>query len=359
MHKSIIIGFLIFTLVALYGFLPPLPKANAVDSIKDASDTISDSDLGETATHVLDFTTGTTTPTNGYIDVVFHNDFGDVATGSIACPDFTNWASSSPNTETARCTAQNNRTAGTYQITVSGMVNPNADGNYDVYIYNYDDTSTLKERVHLKVYIIEDVLMTAKVDATLNFQISGVASGAKSVNGVLCDETTTATATPFGTLQVNATTTVCQKLNVTTNADDGFTVTVEQDQELTSDGASNINSFNNSQDGTGTTTAEGWAPPSNILDYYNTYGHMGLTSDDQDLSSYGTGYNDFYNSGGAPHFAGLNSTDPMPIMHHTGPSDGSTQNKGEAFVAYSAQIASLQEAGDYENTLTYICTPTF
>jgi hypothetical protein len=84
---------------------------------------------------------------------------------------------------------------------------------------------------------------------------------------------------------------------------------------------------------------------------------MGLTSDDTDLNSLGL-FNDFYNSGTA-HFAGLNSTDPMEVMHHDGPADGLTQDKGLARVLYRAEVASLQEAGDYESTLTYIVTPVY
>ena len=129
---------------------------------------------------------------------------------------------------------------------------------------------------------------------------------------------------------------------------------------LTSDSNSNINSFNNSPDGTGSTTAETWVTPRNELDQYHTYGHMGLTSDDADLNSLGT-YNSFAptDTDGITQYVGLNNTDPMPIMHHDGPSDGTTQNVGLSHIAYSVEIGSLQEAGDYENTLTYIATPTY
>jgi hypothetical protein len=82
---------------------------------------------------------------------------------------------------------------------------------------------------------------------------------------------------------------------------------------------------------------------------------MGLTSDDADLNSgeFGTS---------TPLFAGniQASTTPRQVFSHTGPSDGTTQNKGLIKVAYRIQIASLQEAGnDYTNVLTYIATPTF
>jgi len=46
-------------------------------------------------------------------------------------------------------------------------------------------------------------------------------------------------------------------------------------------------------------------------------------------------------------------------MYNGGPSDGTTDHVGVTQVAYSVRITSLQEAGDYTNTLTYICTPTY
>jgi hypothetical protein len=124
---------------------------------------------------------------------------------------------------------------------------------------------------------------------------------------------------------------------------------------MTSDSGSTINSFNNSQDGTGSTTPGAWAGPSNILDITNTYGHMGMTSDDETLS----GGDDFNATGAEAYYVGFNATDPVEVMYHTGPADGSTPNKGLANVAYTTEITELQEAGDYENTLTYICTPQY
>jgi hypothetical protein len=154
-------------------------------------------------------------------------------------------------------------------------------------------------------------------------------------------------------LNTAASSTLGQALRVTTNADEGYIVTVEQDHDLVSNSSTTINSFNNSPDYTGTTTPETWTQPLNLLDKYHTYGHMGLTTDDADLSTFS--YSDFTGS----QYAGLNNTDLMVIMHHDGPSDGNTQNKGYIKIAYTIEIASLQEAGDYTNTLTYICTPTY
>ncbi len=352
--------FLVFTaialIVAVYGFVPLPDRANAIDSIKDAKDTISDSDPGATATHVFSFTTGTSTPSGGTLEVTFSSsDWGTIpSTGDITCPGG-GVASLAGGNRTAVCTYAGGTASGTKQITITNIVSPATTTTYYIQIYNKSTTETL-ERVTVAVAIIDNVLMTARVDSTLTFTISGTSTGA-TVHGVPCSNDSTATSTPFGTLTVGATSTVCQTLNVTTNADDGFTVTVEQNHELLSDSGSNINSFNNSADDTGSTTPAAWASPNNTLDLYYTYGHMGLFSDDSDLES-GTTYADF-DTGGNTLFAGLNSTDPMPIFHHNGPSDGATQNKGVAHILYQAEIGSLQEAGDYESTLTYICTPTF
>jgi hypothetical protein len=360
-YKKIVISILIIALATLYGFVPSYNTAIATDALTDASDTISDSDPGEVAHHTVTFTTGTTTPQNGWIDVVWHNDFGDVAAASSSCPD-TNWATTSPDTETIRCTASSNRPAGTYTIISNNITNPNPSTptSYTVTINSYDAGGYLQERAEVRVAIIDDVLMTARVESTLDFSISGLGSvdTGVSVNGIDCTATTTATTTPFGTLAVMATSTVCQQLSVTTNANEGFIVTVEQDHELLSDSGANINSINNGQTGAGSTTPMVWPGPLNQLDHYNTYGHMGLTSNDDDADDDVIMTNDYY-VGSTAYYVGLNGTNPTPVMAHNGPADGTTQNFGQAEVAFSAQIASLQEAGDYSSTLTYICTPTY
>lgn len=357
-NKSII-AFVIFCMLAIYGFVPPLKVAQAVDTIANAADLISDSDVNVVATHTFTFVTGTTTPAGGDWLITFPSTgfSGATSTNTTCGYGKANIVESgTAGTQAIECNMTADEAATTTQVVVTGVTSTTTAASYYITIENRDASANVLERVTVAVAVIDDVLMTATVDSSLTFSIKGTTTAAK-VNGIPCSNASTATTTPFGTLTVNATSTVCQELEVTTNADDGYTVTVEQSDELTSDAGSNINSFNNSQDDTGSTTAEAWVAPTNVLDDYHTYGHMGLTSDDTDLSSLG-GYNDFYHSGDA-WFAGLNSTDPMPVLHHDGPSDGVAQDKGTGMVLYQVQVASLQEAGDYETTLTYICTPTF
>ena len=358
-QKALSLFTIIAMMVAIYGFIPLPGVVQAVDSITDAQDLISDSDLGMPATHTFTFTTGATTTAGGYWEFYFDESGGNFSgvldTNTTCAYGDANFTASSTG-DKVHCVVTADEAATSTQVVVTDVTNPSSDGYYKIGVGLYDASDVLIERVDVMVYIINDVLMTATVDSTLQFTINGINTNT-TVNNIDCTATSTSETLPFGTLVVNATSTVCQRLNVITNADDGYTVTVEQDHEMLSDAGSNINSFNNAITGSGTTTAETWQPPLNTLDEEHTYGHMGLTSDDQDLNSLGS-YNDFYNSGDAL-YVGLSGTDPMPIMHHDGPSDGTTTSIGQANVAYSTQVASLQEAGDYESMLTYICTPTY
>jgi len=82
-----------------------------------------------------------------------------------------------------------------------------------------------------------------------------------------------------------------------------------------------------------------------------TYGHFGLTSDDSTLSD-----SDPF---GASLYKGFNNTDPIEVMYNSGPADGLTTDVGTTTVAYTVEINAMQESGDYANTLTYVCTPTY
>lgn len=348
------------SLIALVFNTVPTPfNANAVEAITDASDLLSDSDLGQTATHTFTFQTTTATPAGGnwYFDFPAGYDVTaaviDCGYGAVAGTPTGDWGG------TVECVFGSGMVATSTQVVMTGIVSTSTAGTYYIEVQNRDASDVALDRVSVATALISDVLVTARVDSSLTFRIDAVGNGT-TVNGINCDQDSTATTVPFGLLSVMATSTVCQELNVTTNATDGYTVTVFQDNELTSASNDTINSFDNSPDTTGSTSAHVWVPPTNTIDYYHTYGHMGLTSDDEDLNSLG-GYNSFApaDSDGLTQYAGLNSSDPMPVMHHDGPADEIYQNIGRAMVAYSIQIASLQEAGDYESTLTYIATPIF
>lgn len=226
--------------------------------------------------------------------------------------------------------------------------NPAAAGSYRILI-----AGTQANSGETRVVTLQSVTLTASVNTSFTFTVAGVAT-TTGFSGNLATTTASSTAVslPFATLASSTGSVIlAQQLNVTTNARNGFSVTVQENQPPTSSTGATIDLFAN---GATTTTPINWVAPTAILDVPSTYGHFGITSDDTDENS--TGANEF---AGATKWAG-NIDLPRVVFSHTGPSDGSTQNKGKAMVGYRIQISDLQEAGaDYTNTLTYVATPTF
>jgi hypothetical protein len=335
-------------------------------------DTLSDSDTGSVSNHTIEFLSPTGVPLGGTITVTFPTGFtgtSSIGTADLdlevngvdetvvdGAPGASQWGLTwSGNTLTLDADAAESITS---NATVTIKIGTNADGpgvdrltNPSV-IDSYEITITagVADTGQTRVAIVDNVLVTANVNTTLTFTVTGVAN-LQSVNG---SPTTTATTTtsntlPFETLASNVSKTLAQDLSVATNARNGYVVTVMQDQNLLSSTGADIDGF---IDGAYTNTPTAWINPSNAIGNENTWGHWGLTTDDTSLLGAGI---DFL----ADQWVAA-STTPRAIMAHSGPSDGVTDNIGLARIGYQAQITALQEAGDdYSTTLTYVATPTF
>ena len=206
-----------------------------------------------------------------------------------------------------------------------------------------------------RVAIVNAVTVTASVPTILNFTVSGVGSGL-TVNGATTTVNATQTTIPFGVLVVDTQATAAQDLQVSTNAANGFVVTVVTDRQLTSANGADIDGFAN---GSYTTTPLSWTsnPPTSTLGQENTYGHWGITTNDNTITPGLT--NPFDVNGVGKRFVSA-STTPVEIFRHNGPSDGTNQGVGLTRVGYTVEISALQEAGnDYTATLTYVATPVF
>ena len=221
------------------------------------------------------------------------------------------------------------------------LINP-ATGNYAIVIdgAQTDEGST-------RVVIIDMVEVTASVDTTFTFTVTGVGGGA-AVNGTSTTGSSTATRLAFGTLVANVASTTAQDLTVTTNASQGFVITVEQDSEFISSSNAIIDSFRN---GEYTSTPRSWESPAATPGDPTTFGHWGLTSDDIDTTR-------------SEQFASNTwvaaSTTPVVVMSHNAPVDGTGTGQGTTRVGYQVEISALQEAAtDYATRLRYIATPIF
>lgn len=347
-------------------------KSASAENLTSVSDVLSNSDLDAVATHTISWTNGSTTLAGQTVKITFDPDSdGFDAIDTVAASDLSMTGDASVVANVGACSGANqyyftsaSASAGDESITLTAcsgdvaagsvsltiapkIVNPGTTGSYIIRLQ-----SGTMSRTDTRIAIIDNVVVTAAVDTTFSFQINGVSSTEALTNGASSTYDSTATSMDFGTLPINTPVTMAQELHVATNARNGFVVTVTEDQNLLSSTGADIDQF---IDGASTTVPVGWQGPANTLDSEETYGHWGLTSDDSDLNSgeFGTS---------TPLWAGNFDTTNVPrqIFSHNGPSDGTTQDKGTARVAYRIQIGPLQEAGnDYTNTLTYVATPTF
>lgn len=337
------------------------------------SDTVSDSDLGAGADHTITFSTvngvsageSFTISFSGFnldaLEDVVNFNFLDTVGANALSSDGAAGATwdVSTTTTTVTFTSGTDTVASSSLVTIyigtnatsSGtatgtdqIVNPNSADSYTVSVtmpVDYGET---------QVAILNDVLVTASVDTTLTFTVGSVAQD-QTINADVSTTTamtTSATVIPYGTLIVDEPSIGAQSLSVETNAPNGFSVTVYEDQNLTSEANDDIDLF---IDGSEEATPTDWVSPTPNPSDENTFGHFGLTSEDADLNS-----NEF---GDAQYAGNFSSTSPREVFHHDGPANGTTPNIGSTRVGYKVEITGLQEAGVYTNTLTYIATPVF
>lgn len=236
-----------------------------------------------------------------------------------------------------------NATAGTAGD--SQIVNPAATASYAIEI-----GGTMPDSGQVRVAIVDQVTVSASVDTSLTFTVTGVDANIDvTVSATNTSATSTSNTLPFGTLGVNTSKVLAHDLAVTTNASNGYTVTVVQTQALQSSTGATIDGFVNGSD---TNTPNAWQGPSGVIADPDTYGHWGITSSDTAVSARTSQF--VLDQWVSP------STTPIAVMGHTGPSDGSTAGVGAATIGYQTQISALQEAGDdYTTTLRYIATPVF
>jgi len=217
-----------------------------------------------------------------------------------------------------------------------------------------------------RVAIIDNIAMTAAVETIFEFSVAGL-DASEDING----NDTTGASTPisfdFGIISPDDFYFLGHELAVETNASNGFVVTIQESQELTSSTGERIHRFTDTvSGGVGTAIPATWANPAGTLNQFETYGHYGITTNDAtlgtstvstDLGFINAGTGDDAVEGG---WVGNFHQEPRPIFAHTDAADGETQNYGVARVGVGIQITSLQAAAeDYANTLTYVATPSF
>jgi hypothetical protein len=252
-------------------------------------------------------------------------------------------------------------------ISISSIINPAPESghstgtanSHSIIIQHLDASFNTTDTTTAAVGVIEAVKVTATVDATISFSISGVASG-QTRCGVSTDVTTTAAAVPFGSLSLSAFGDAAQSLNVSTNATNGYSVTALANDQLGLNGAAC------SGDNTGSScirdaAGDNTAMTHSVSDEWNTTTNKGFAYSMQNSDAaaisfeYTTATGNCSGTYCARQFAdNEDSQSAVELFSSTTVADNETVE-----VCYRIIPAVTNAAGDYENNVTYTATATF
>jgi len=224
---------------------------------------------------------------------------------------------------------------------------------YTFYVRHLDSGDNPIDSTQGKIAVIESVRVTATVDPSLTFRIDNDNSGngdtrCGNLLGTAADNTT-ATAVNFGSLSLTGFNDLAQSLSCLTNASSGYSVTAYASQALT-----NI--------ATGTTL-----PNTDCDEEDCTTGSDTEWSNEVDESGFGyslenvdaTNITFWYNQGvGSTFLARPFPTTSATAVELFGNTSTPTTTE-DIYVCYRIAISTYQEAGEYENGITYTATATF
>ncbi|MEN9327384.1 MAG: hypothetical protein RI947_192 [Candidatus Parcubacteria bacterium] len=254
-------------------------------------------------------------------------------------------------------------TSGKKVINPAPITSGHTRGTSDVYtitIRELDGSSNVIDTADVKVAPVEGVLVSATVDTSLTFSITGVDTTSTSTCGRTASASTgaasTSTTVPFHTITSSDTAyNMAQLLTVSTNSTSGYGVTVEENAALSIDGLG-VTTIANTSCGATPCTSGGIADPT-PRDWitYGTYRGFGYSLENVSGSDAKFQYSDSSRTfNAAPFYVTGASTGPPAVM-----SNGGSVSSSQVRVCYQIVVSGTQTAGYYLNKLTYIATPNF
>lgn len=242
--------------------------------------------------------------------------------------------------------------ANTATITYGGgnIVLPSATGTYAIATTLSVDDGNGWETVgqaSTNMLVAEEQTISATVNEALSLQVAGI-TATTVVGSLTTTDTGTATTCPFGVIapyEVN----ICgQTLTVVSNLAGGWNLYTVADANMTSGNGDEIQQF---QDGVriDESVAITWTSPSDDQGDPLTWGHLGVSSDDNVVYTNGNNY-----LAGIPNLvANTPSTDGLLAT-------GATATTGQDVnVTYMLESGTNLPPGTYTTNLAYIVVPQF
>jgi len=230
-----------------------------------------------------------------------------------------------------------------------------AAGTADIYDLAIAFTGNSTNSGSALVAVVEGVTVSVSVDESLTFSIAGVASGSCTQGGAATAITTTVSTVPFGASGLSPETFYkgCHDIAVGTNAASGYTVSVQENRSLLS-GTDTIDDTlcdaGDCSEVIAAGTTKTWATATN-----NGFGYT--CSGSQCNAEFATAaeFNQFPCTGAdAVCDGGTGAEAATTPISNAGATTAQTNR-----IIYKLSFDTVQQAGDYTNTITYIATPTF
>ncbi len=192
------------------------------------------------------------------------------------------------------------------------------------------------------IAIISGVTVSASITESLTFTIAGVNSPSCTQGNAVTAVTTTATTVPFDAMTSNTFKKGCQLLTVNTNANDGYSLTSQENDQLTSAGSATIPDTTCDTGSCTESTGAAWSTAS----ANHGLGHSCFGVNCVVAYSSGTNYRQF---------ASIADTETAQVMM----SSSSPVTNATSTVVYQLSVSGSQASGNYSNTVVYIATAQF
>ena len=229
-----------------------------------------------------------------------------------------------------------------------------ADSTADTHIFavrQLDSSDVVRDTTFGKLAVTESVRVTAVVDPTITFIISNTNSTA--IGTTRCNSplgagapNTTATSVSFGPLVLGTFNNLSQSLSCTTNSQNGYVIQTYENRPLTMLGAATtIPDTNCNATGCTTTIQRAWT----------TYSASGFGYALEVGTTTGTGVSIGITTPGQYKAFGVGNGNAQTILSRTNTPLGTDS----IYICYRTVAATTQQAGTYENQVSFIATATF
>ncbi len=213
-----------------------------------------------------------------------------------------------------------------------------------VTVQTENSSNAVLDQTTTKVNPVDGVFVSANVELTLSYTISGRTAPAVGC-GKTSVQSSTATAVPFGSISsFDSFYDMSQTHTLTTNAFGGYILQAYEDGPLTTGNGSTIPDTRCDSGPCTTSSSQEWATPTNYGFGYSLERLSGGTTP--------FNWNDSARSFNSRPFP--TSSSPITIFSNTAPGNGH-----QLYTCYRLSVASTYNAGLYYNKLTYIATPIF